>query len=775
MKKRISAYLTILLAFFCYQTKAQNLAVESFELAPTDLTANTPGTMVYDQNGHVCALIKIETTQKGFRFDVGVLGVTSVVEQTGEVWVYVPFGVRKMTIHHSHLGTLRDYPIPCAIEKGRTYVMRLTSGTVKTVVEYEISRQFLHVQLDPSDAFLEIDGKEKSTEWGVYQELLPFGKYSYRAYRKDYHDLVGTVDISDPENTHRLNLVLRPAFGYVSILESAQPEIKGASVYVDDEKVGVLPVANLQISSGQHRLKIMKSLYETYNAVFEVSDEEKKILTPELLPDFADVTLKTASDALIYVNGEQKGKGIWSGRLASGSYVFESRLSGHITTKMPYDITRRDHSSTITVQDPTPIYGSLVISSTPSTARITINGKYVGDTPKLLGKQVIGDYTVRVDMDGYESQIRTVTVTEGNESSLKFELAKKQNTSTSYSNVTSAPVSKQSVPKSGTANCYIISNAGTYKFKTVKGNSSESVGNVVSAAVLWETFGTDIAPKVGDLIRNVSYSDGYITYSTADVFKEGNALIAAKDAKGNILWSWHIWLTDEPQGQVYYHGAGTVMDRNLGATSASPGDVGALGLLYQWGRKDPFVGSSSIYSDIFAETSINLPKPVVSKAKTGTIAYATSHPTTLIIHNDDNSDWYYTGTSSKDETRWQSEKTVYDPCPAGWRVPDGGSQGVWSKARGTIIPSKIQYDNSKEGVNLSGMFGFDSMIWYPAAGYISTWSSKKLINVGYYGYYWSVTPCTVGAYTLQISNERVLDSYGYIDLSFALPVRCVKE
>ena len=185
----------------------------------------------------------------------------------------------------------------------------------------------------------------------------------------------------------------------------------------------------------------------------------------------------------------------------------------------------------------------------------------------------------------------------------------------------------------GSANCYIVSNGGIYKFKTVKGNSTESVGNIASASILWETFGTSTAPVPADLIKAFCYKDGYIAFQTADTFKEGNAVIAAKDADGNILWSWHIWLTDQPQGQVYYNNAGTMMDRNLGATSATPGDVGALGLLYQWGRKDPFLGSSSISSNTLAKSTIAWPYDVSSDSSTGTIAYATAHPTTFITYN----------------------------------------------------------------------------------------------------------------------------------------------
>lgn len=87
----------------------------------------------------------------------------------------------------------------------------------------------------------------------------------------------------------------------------------------------------------------------------------------------------------------------------------------------------------------------------------------------------------------------------------------------------------------GTANSYIVSQAGSYKFTPTKGNSAEPVGSIASAEVLWETFGTDVKPNVGDLVKNVKYVDGAIFFETPAAFKEGNAVIAAKDAAGNII------------------------------------------------------------------------------------------------------------------------------------------------------------------------------------------------------------------------------------------------
>ena len=289
---------------------------------------------------------------------------------------------------------------------------------------------------------------------------------------------------------------------------------------------------------------------------------------------------------------------------------------------------------------------------------------------------------------------------------------------------------------SATANCYIVSEAGIYKFKPVKGNSNESVGDVASASILWETFGTSTAPEMLDLIRAFCYKDGYIAFQTADTFKEGNAVIAAKDVEGNILWSWHIWLTDEPQGQEYYNNAGTMMDRNLGATSATPGDVGALGLLYQWGRKDPFLCSSSISDDVDARSTITWPSAVESTSSNGTIAFATANPTTFIKYNRSNWDWYYTSSSSTDNTRWTTSdnpKTIYDPCPAGWRVPDGGSNSIWSKAGFDVT----LFDSTNEGISFS--ISSPSTTWYPASG-SRDYLDGRLGQVITSGNYWSASP-----------------------------------
>lgn len=298
----------------------------------------------------------------------------------------------------------------------------------------------------------------------------------------------------------------------------------------------------------------------------------------------------------------------------------------------------------------------------------------------------------------------------------------------------------------GTANCYIVSEAGTYSFPAVIGNSLNSVGDVASVEVLWESFGTNNAPKAGELVHDLSYKDGKVLFKASG--KKGNAVLAAKDKSGTILWSWHIWMTDAPEEQEYANNAGIMMDRNLGAISATPGDCGSYGLFYQWGRKDPFLGAGEDIeytegAQKAAASTLSWPEAVVSDAVKGTMEYAAAHPTTFIIEGELNRDWLYTGEKTVDKTRWQPAKTVNDPCPAGWMVPECGIDGIWGKALGTVTDweNPFIWDDNVYGLDFSKtdkVLGFAGSIWYPASG-LRYGNNAKLSGVGEAGGWWSVS------------------------------------
>ena len=221
---------------------------------------------------------------------------------------------------------------------------------------------------------------------------------------------------------------------------------------------------------------------------------------------------------------------------------------------------------------------------------------------------------------------------------------------------------------SETANCYIVSAPGNYKFKAVKGNSTTSVGTMAGVELLWETYNNATAPEKNSVIEAVDFEGQWIAFSTPASLQPGNALIAAKSASGTILWSWHIWIPETSiESSTYDISSHLMMDRNLGAlVTAGTGAVEANGLLYQWGRKDPFVGLGAHGSSGKAKVAGTAMS--VSSAAANGISEGIANPTRFIVGtgSNNNHDWLMTS----DATLWGTTKTIHDPCPPGWKVPD---------------------------------------------------------------------------------------------------------
>ena len=192
------------------------------------------------------------------------------------------------------------------------------------------------------------------------------------------------------------------------------------------------------------------------------------------------------------------------------------------------------------------------------------------------------------------------------------------------------------------------------------------------------------------LIQYLELKDNKVSFFVGEdddtgKIKQGNALIGAYDGSGGLIWSWHIWVADyDPEaadGSVDFNGY-TMMTRNLGAlaqSNASTDDIlASYGLYYQWGRKDPFIGPSDYKASKGASAAMYNAKSnrvymteEASSAETGTLEYATKHPLTFITGvSESQNDWLW---SEHSDALWSadnnvSDKTVYDPCPYGWRV-----------------------------------------------------------------------------------------------------------
>lgn len=359
-----------------------------------------------------------------------------------------------------------------------------------------------------------------------------------------------------------------------------------------------------------------------------------------------------------------------------------------------------------------------------------------------------------------------------------------------------------------TANCFMMvpgtnicfnpykHEAGTNGWNTylTDGNGNiNSYKEITKVEVLWQTKD---AGTSGDLVLGyfvdetnhenlVNLTDGSNINNARIHVKVpntngGNAVIAACNSSGTIVWSWHLWITDYvPQGitsKINYAQAqamtkggsvhqyptdafkagGTyqnkvMMDRNLCATAGGfPGSDASnmefakrYGYQYQWGRKDPFFGSADgtineikvIYNGDGEATAITtVPYGSDGMVQNGnTLSWSIQHPQCFITGN---ASWYdgnQTGGAHKNLFDNKGKKTLYDPCPNGWTLAFKSSvEGInkstayWFDTDGSFIdtgsPNSIvggRLCNLTGGIGLPAERTIHNTAWYPVTPFRS--------------------------------------------------------
>ena len=261
-----------------------------------------------------------------------------------------------------------------------------------------------------------------------------------------------------------------------------------------------------------------------------------------------------------------------------------------------------------------------------------------------------------------------------------------------------------------------------YHFKNGMGEDISSSKNVVispqSAKLIWQ--------DQESLISQVAFNQ---TTNRVEFLSSGagNGVIAVYDKSdpnaedANVLWSWHVWCTEKPDiielglptnGESYSGKNYKIMDRDLGATTNIPDKLTTCGLGYQWGRKDPFIGLASFYTSLDDLEPENAPmynvrgteqelKEEVKNESIGTIEYGIKHPNVFIkagisystgdwlyytnLHGGDNSftgNQYLWGNNPYSRYKMvdiETMKTLYDPCPAGYKVSPPDIYGAFLK------------------------------------------------------------------------------------------------
>ena len=180
--------------------------------------------------------------------------------------------------------------------------------------------------------------------------------------------------------------------------------------------------AQALLQNGTYNYRVIAKGYHEQSGSFTV--EGKRVVRKvELKADAAMVTLTTDPSAEIWINNQKKGTGSWSGQLSSGNYIFEARKEGCRTTKFSQVITSAQATQSYKLEAPTPIEGSLNITSVPALASVKVDGKPIGEAP-LVTKLLVGKHTVEVSKSGYDTWRKEVVISEGQTATVSATLTK---------------------------------------------------------------------------------------------------------------------------------------------------------------------------------------------------------------------------------------------------------------------------------------------------------------------------------------------------------------
>lgn len=326
------------------------------------------------------------------------------------------------------------------------------------------------------------------------------------------------------------------------------------------------------------------------------------------------------------------------------------------------------------------------------------------------------------------------------------------------------------------ANCYIVQKEGKYKFKASNMfNLGEGLPvppeiNPAGAKLVWQT--------TPGSITEVGFESGDTPYITFEVGEaRGNAVIAALDADGAIAWSWHIWMPEEKITSVHTTTGYDLMTMNLGAINNTPGDAASYGMLYQWGRKDPFPAAATLTGNTSTLSApmydidgkeVKLAYSSWNNTTDNNLAFAIANPMTVLSNYSqystsrdwlaadlsDNSLWGNPEGDARDAANGfpnKGRKTCYDPSPAGWRVapPDAFANFTSSGGYAWVVDDFNVADANDDGtIDINDynygwhfMVDADTPLYFPAAArFDGSYAMLMGSMSGLWGSYWSNSP-----------------------------------
>ena len=220
-------FLILLMALAVVSATSQKAVVESFEVAPMDVTAQKYARL--DLHGEKCALVKVIVVAQNVSFQGNLIG--DVPKKGSEYWVYLTAGTKMMRITADNFMSMM-YNFPEPLQGGVTYILTLQAPQNFGIAPQKPAENYLVLKVNPAHATVFVDGAPKSVEDGVVSVSLPDGPHTYRVELVGYAAQEGTVTMAGKRESRTISLVsTKPTL----TITAATP---GTEIYINDARKG---------------------------------------------------------------------------------------------------------------------------------------------------------------------------------------------------------------------------------------------------------------------------------------------------------------------------------------------------------------------------------------------------------------------------------------------------------------------------------------------------------------------------------------------------------
>ena len=212
---------------------------------------------------------------------------------------------------------------------------------------------------------------------------------------------------------------------------------------------------------GSHTYKVEAGGYISKSGSFTICSSDMTPINVSLVSAMATVSVTCPTPAVsLYVDKKSVGMAPWTGNLKEGMHLIEAKKEGYRSQQRTINLSQQQRLD-VAFAELAAIQGNLSVNYKPFGADVYIDGKKIGQSPRVFNSILVGSHKVEIKKDGYGTDSKTVNILEGQTATLSGVLT--THTSSSVALETSLTGNTITIPvKDGISIDMVRVEAGTF-------------------------------------------------------------------------------------------------------------------------------------------------------------------------------------------------------------------------------------------------------------------------------------------------------------------------